>query len=168
MAEETTILQHWIISKFLLPFLLVSFITFAVLEKTKILGDKKPIHAVISFVIGLIFVSAIYPKLVVENMVLFLTVAIVIIFVILLIWGFIFGDEAKDLPIAKHVKKILIIVVCIALVGGILWATGWWNNLVGLFSGNSEMTQTIVVNGVFLIVIAIALALILMNNKGGK
>ena len=74
MVEET-ILQHWILTRFAFPFLLIFFIVFAVLEKTKLLGEgKKQLNALLSFVVSLVFVSAIYPTLVVSNLILFLTV----------------------------------------------------------------------------------------------
>src|SRR3989338_8842384 len=112
MAQET-ILQHWIFSNFIFPFLLIFFIFFAILEKTKILGsDKKQLNALVAFVIGLIFVSAVFPKLVVGNLILFLTVSIVIVFVILLLWGFATGGEAKiDNNAIKWVVGFLIVVV---------------------------------------------------------
>ena len=76
-----TIFQHELLTKFAYPFLLIFFIVFAILEKTKILGDdKKQLNAVLAFVIGLIFLSVVQPRLIVENMILFLTVAIVIVF----------------------------------------------------------------------------------------
>ena len=91
MAE--TFLQIPIVSNFILPFLLAFFVLFATLEKTKLLGDgKKQLNALISAIVGLIFVGAVYPKMVVSNLILYLAVAVVAIFVILLIWGFIFGD----------------------------------------------------------------------------
>jgi hypothetical protein len=75
MVEETTILQHWIFSDFLFPFFLVFFIAFAILERTKIFGEnKKQINGLTALVIGLIFVSAVYPKLVVGKLTMFLSV----------------------------------------------------------------------------------------------
>ena len=92
MVQET-IFQHWIVTKFLLPFVLVWGLMYAILEKTKILGEGKQLNGIVSAVVGLIFVGAIYPKLVVENMILFLVVALVILFVILMIWGFVGGTK---------------------------------------------------------------------------
>lgn len=87
------ILQSDILTKFAYPFLLIFFIVFAILEKTKLFGeDKKQTNALIEFVIGLIFVGFAYPKEVVSNMIQFLTVAIIVLFVVLLLWGFIFSD----------------------------------------------------------------------------
>ncbi len=48
--------QNYAISDFLLPFLLVFAIIFAVMQKTKLLGDKKNIHVMISLILGLLFV----------------------------------------------------------------------------------------------------------------
>ena len=92
-----TILQHPILANFALPFLLIFFIVFAILEKTKVLGEgKTQLNALTAFVLGLVFVGAVFPKEVVNNMVLFLTVAMVVVFVTLLLWGFATGGELKE------------------------------------------------------------------------
>ena len=162
----TIFLQNEIFTKFLFPFLLIFFIVYAILEKTRLLGDKKQIHALIAFVIGLIFITAISPKLVVENLILFLTIALVAIFVVLLLFGFVFGDASKILE-SKPIKWILIVLTGIACIGGIFWATGWYQN-ISLFFSDNVLSQTIVTNVVFVIVIAVALALILMEKKVSK
>ena len=49
------ILQHETLTSFVYPFLLIFFIVFAILEKTKIFGEeKKQVNAFVAFVIGLI------------------------------------------------------------------------------------------------------------------
>jgi hypothetical protein len=159
-----TILQNDIFSKILLPFLLVFFVVFAVLEKTKILGDKKQIHALVAFVIGLIFVGAVYPVLVVSNLILFLTVAIVAVFVVLLIWGFIFGD-IKDSKLPKYLMIGLGIIATIAFIVAVVWATGWWTNIQELLNGNNGLGSTIITNAIFLIVIGVALALVMVGSN---
>lgn len=165
MAEQTTFLQLPIISQFILPFMLIWFIVFALLEKTKLLGEKKQINSIVALVIGLIFVGAVFPKLIVSNLILFLTVAIVCVFVALLIWGFIFGTMGDKVPaLDKWLKLGLAVVVTVAFVWAIVWATGFSENVGTFFSGNG-LGQTILVNGVFVLVIAAALALILRNQK---
>ena len=161
MAEQTTFLQHWIFTQYLFPFLLVFFIVFAILERTKLFGEgKKQLNALTSFVIGLIFVGAGVPKLIVGNMILFFAVAIVIIFVILLLWGFIFGDE-KGFKVEKWMKWVLGIIVGIAAVVAVIFATGWNVTLGSLLSGQSQIWT----NVAFVVVIAIALALILLAKE---
>ncbi|MFH1325438.1 MAG: hypothetical protein ABIH49_01550 [archaeon] len=171
MAEET-ILQNWIFAKFILPFLLVFFIVFALLEKTKIFGDdKKQINALIAFVIGLIFVGFAYPRDIVQSLVLFLAVAIVVVFVILLLWGFSIGST--DVKISGNLAKVAAGVVVIgAVVVAVLWATGVIENYETIISqienlfGNTFL-QTFWVNALFIIIIALALAWVL-KSAGGK
>jgi hypothetical protein len=163
-----TILQHEI-AKFTLPFLLIFFIVFALLEKTKLLGDeKKQLNALVSFIVGLIFVSAVFPKIIVGDLILFLTVALVAIFVALLLWGFVSGGELeKSFLSNKYVKwavgivvvvAVIIVLLCSANIDlGILnwpftqtWSSGFWTNVV------------------FIVVIAAALALVIGKAKEGK
>lgn len=166
MAEGVmTFLQYDVVSKFLLPFMLVFFILFAILEKTKLLGEKKQIHALIAFVIGLIFVGAVYPVLVVNNLILFLTVTIVAVFVVLLIWGFIFG-EIKNILDVKWIKWVLLAITGFAFVGALIWATGLWDNLQTFLSAG--IGGTIFTNAIFIVVIALALALVMKGFGGGE
>jgi len=160
----TIFLQNDIFTKFLFPFLLVFFIVFAILERTKLFGEgKKQLNALTAFVIGLIFVTAIYPVLVVNNLILFMTVALVAIFVILLIWGFIFGDE-KGFALNKTLKWILGILAGLAFLIAIFWATGWYTSVISFFS-DSSFNQTIITDVTFVLVIAIALALVIRKEK---
>ena len=163
MVEET-ILQHWILTRFAFPFLLMFFIVFAILEKTKLLGEgKKQLNALLSFVIALVFVSAIYPTLVVNNLILFLTVGLVIIFVALLLWGFMFGDK-EGFKIQGWIKGVLGGLVGVAMVIAVLWATGVQGKVIE-FLFRQEWSNTFWINAVFIAVIAIALALVLKKPK---
>lgn len=156
-------LQNVIFTKFALPFLLIFFIVFAILEKTKVFGeDKKQINALIAFVIGLIFVSVAYPKEVVGNLILFLTVALVVVFVILMLWGFATGGELK---IESSGLKVGIgIVVLIAVVLAVLWATGIQGGVFDLLFYQS-WSGTFWTNVIFVVAIAGALALVLRSGK---
>jgi len=163
MAEGINILQHWIVSKFILPFLLVFFVVFAVLEKTKLLGsDKKQINALVAFVIGLIFVGSVSNELVISNLILFLTISIIIVFVVLLLWGFVSGGEAKIESSA--IKWLAGIAVVVAVFFAVLWATGVETDFINmLFKQN--WSNTFWTSVAFIVVIAAALAAVL---KGGK
>ena len=161
MATET-ILQHPIFANFALPFLLIFFIVFAILEKTKVLGDgKTQINALTAFVIGLIFVGAVFPKQVVSNLILFLTVAMVVVFIVLLLWGFISGGSLKEnIVTEKWIKYTVGIVIIIAVILAVLWATGIQGGVYDLlFKQNwSNLFWT---NFAFIAVIAIALGIVL-------
>ncbi|MCK5044002.1 hypothetical protein KAR52_03315 [Candidatus Pacearchaeota archaeon] len=163
MVEET-ILQHWILTRFAFPFLLMFFIVFAILEKTKLLGEgKKQLNALLSFVVALVFVSAIYPTVVVNNMILFLTVGLVVLFVALLLWGFIFGDK-EGFKIQGWIKGVLGGLVGVAMIIAVLWATGVQGKVIE-FLFRQEWSNTFWINAVFIAVIAIALALVLKKPK---
>ena len=163
MALET-ILQHEIFTKFILPFLLIFVIVFAILEKTKLLGDdKKQLSAIIAFVIGLIFVSVAYPKIVVSNMILFLTVALVVVFVVLLLWGFVTGASLKENILKKEIKWVVGIVIVLAVIIAVFWAMGIENDIFD-FLFKQSWSNSFWTNFLFIAVIAAALALILKKK----
>lgn len=156
-----TIFQSAIFTDYLLPFLLVFVIVFGILEKTKLIGDgKKQLNAIIAFVIGLIFVGALYPKEILGNLILFLTVSLIVIFVFLLLYGFVRGDK-DGLQIGDTLKKVLGGIVGIAVIIAVIWATGY--DLGGLL--NKDWSNTFFTNLLFIVVIAVAMALILRNQK---
>jgi len=157
MATET-IFQNWIFTKFALPFLLIFFVVFAILEKTKVLGENKQLNALTSFVIALIFVGAANQKEFVENMILFLTVAIIVAFVGLLLWGFVSGGDLKIE--SNGLKWAAAILVGGVLVVGILWASGIQGGLIDLLFYQS-WSSTFWTNVLFIAAIAGALALVL-------
>ena len=49
-------MEAWGVMDVILPFLLVFTIVFAVMQRTKLLGDKKNINVIIALVLGLVFV----------------------------------------------------------------------------------------------------------------
>ncbi|MCF7910118.1 hypothetical protein K9L16_00405 [Candidatus Pacearchaeota archaeon] len=165
MASET-ILQHWIFTNFAFPFLLIFFIVFAILEKTKIFGDdKKQLNAMISFIIGLIFVSAVAPKLVVSNLILFLAIAIIVAFVGLLLWGFLAGEEGPKIA-GDNFKKVVAGVIIVALVIAVIWAAGWWDNTLSFF-GSQNWASSFWTSLLFIIVIAVAIAVAVKSGGSG-
>jgi len=170
---ETTILQHWIFTRFALPFLLIFFIVFGILEKTKLFGpDKKQLNALIAFVIGLILVGATSPTLTITNLILFLTIAIVILFVALLLWGFVSGEEGlKFEKLPKQLKLLFGILIVIAVAIALFWALGMnitiFEPIFSLFF-NSDWSGSFWINLSFIVVVIVALVLILRKSGGSK
>jgi hypothetical protein len=163
MAEN--ILQHPALTGFVYPFLLIFFIVFAVLEKTKLFGDnRKQINAFTAFIVGLIFVGAIFPKYIVNNLILFLSVGLVIVFVVLLIWGFIFGEikwhESKGLKIGIGIVIVLALVIAMFLMLGI------WDDVFD-FLFKQNWSSDVWTNIIFVVLVAVALAAVL-SSKSGK
>jgi len=164
MVQET-IFQHWIFTQFAFPFLLIWTLVFALLGKTKLLGDNKQIDSIVAFVIAFVFIGAAYPKDIVHNLVLFLTVAIVIVFVGLLLWGFASGsDLSKDFLTNTGVKWVTGFGIFIAVTIAVFWATGTWDNVVLLLFKQS-WSNTLWTNVTFVVVIAVALAVMMKAKK---
>lgn len=170
MAEaEATFLQSPILTNFVYPFLLIFFIIFAILEKTKIFGEgRKQINALVAFVIGFIFVSAIFPKEMVSHLILFLTIAIVIVFVVLILWGFIMGEEGVKIfeNSPKGIKWAIAIFILIVVVIAVLWAAGV--NISELINKifRASWSSKVWTNLIFIVLVAAALAVVL--STGGK
>lgn len=163
MAE--TILQSEIFTNFALPFLLIFFIVFGILEKTKLFGeDKKQLNALLSFVIGLIFVAAVFPKLVVGNLILFLTVAIVVMFVALLLWGFVSGKAPDFGNMNTGLKWVIGIVIVVAVGIALLWAMGIEGGAADLLF-NQGWSGEFWTNVAFVVVVVLALVFAMRNTK---
>ena len=166
MATEN-ILQHPILTNFAFPFFLIFFIVFAVLEKTKVLGESRSLNAWTAFVIGLIFIGAVFPKDVVNNLILFLIVAIIVVFVVLLIWGFATGGDLKESIIGNTaVKWILGIVIVTAVIVALIQFTGVEGTGVYDALFGQDWSSDFWTNFVFIILIAGALAVVLKGTKG--
>ena|SRR3989344_1129011 len=164
MADN--ILQSEVLTEFLYPFLLIFFIVFALLEKTKIFGDdKKQINALIAFVVGIMFVAAVDTQLLVGNMVLFLAVGVVIVFVILLLWGFVTGEEAKFGGKSTALKAVIAVIIILALVIFLFIVTGISDQVYDFFF-DSDWSSDVWTNMIFVVIIAAALAVVLAT--GGK
>ena len=161
-------LQSPALTKFVYPFLLIFFLVFAILEKTKLFGDdKKQIHALIAFVIGFIFVSAVFPKEMVNNLILFLTIAIVIVFIVLLLWGFIMGEEGLKIfgNAPKGLKWVIGIVLILVVIVAVCWAAGL--DTVGFLDTlfHSSWSDSFWTNFLFIVMVAAALAVALKSGK---
>lgn len=165
-------LQNTIFTAFLLPFLLIFFIGFAILQKTKVLSDNGQLNAFISLVIGFIFVAAFNYSSVVNNLVLFLSIGLVIIFVTMLLWGFISGGEGSLFSKPGGLRTILMIALFIAVIIGVIWSfgiplTGGQGSVTDLLF-NQVWSQPFWTNLIFVILIGIALALVIGMGRGGK
>jgi hypothetical protein len=160
-----TFLQSPVLTKFILPFLLIFFIVFAVLEKTKIFANKQ-LNAFIAFIMGFIFVSAVFPKEIVGNLILFLAIALVVVFVVLLLWGFVGGEEGLKLSNApKGLKWVIGIVIIISVVFAVFWAAGL--DTLGFFDKifHSSWSDAFWTNVFFVVIVAAALAVVISGGK---
>jgi hypothetical protein len=168
-----TILESSLMTNFLYPLVLMFVLTFAILEKIQIFkgsdgGDKKQLHAVISLVIALIFVSAVFPKLIVANLVQFMTVGLVVIFVALMLWGFVSGQSSFP----KKMTTVLGGIIGVAVLFAVLWATGLGSPIVVGFQKfftflfGSGWSGAFWTNAILIGLIGIVIALVLKSGAG--
>lgn len=157
-----------VFQEFILPFLLVFTVVFALLDKTKILGEgKRQINAIVALVIGLMVISFSYATGVISELMPFLAVGIVIIFVFMVLWGFVASGK-EGLSLNKGLKITFGILIGIAIIGAVLFATDSWDFVYSnLIKG--ESASAIWTNVLFIALVAGAIALVLASKgKGDK
>lgn len=145
MAAEILSLFWSGISQFLFPILLIFLLAFAILGKTKILGEDTQVLAWVSIAIAVIFVAVPFARNVVTQLVPFLAVMAVIFLIFMILYGFILQGEVK---IEGGLKTFFLIVILASLAVAILAATGYWDNIV-----NFVNTQTGIVVNVFIVIV---------------
>lgn len=155
-----TILQSAFVTDLVLPFLLVFTLVFAILEKTKLLGDeKKQINAIIAFVLGLIFISFSTYVGVTTNIMGVVAVVAVILLAFMMLFAFASGE--KELKIPNGIKYTLWILIAIVLIISILVFTGYWDMLTSfVMTGNA-----VAANVFFVVIIIIAVIVVLWGGK---
>ena len=159
MAETPWILSHPLVQEIILPFLLVFVLIFAILDRTKILGEeKRQINALVSLALALIFVTFSNAVGVVTKLVPFLAVLAVIILVFLILYGFIAGNS-KEFSIPDGIKIAGGIIILIAMIIAVAVITGAGDWIKAQFSGSSS--NIVISTIVFLVVIGGAIAVVL-------
>ena len=160
-----TILAHPLVTKIILPFLLVFTLIFAVLDKTKILGDgKKQINAIIAFVIGLIFVSVAYAVNITNQIVVYLAVVAVVILVFSLLFGF--ASSSKEFTMPDGIKWTFGILIALGLIIVILIASGAWDKIAQTVSQGAN--SSILTNVIFIVFIIAAIVVVMWNSGNSK
>jgi len=150
-------------TEMLLPFLLVFVVTFAILQKSKILGESKAqIDAMVGMVVGLILIGVQGPRDIVVGLMPWMAVGISIILVFMLLYGMVAGD-LSNLP--NNVKYTFGGLAAIFTVAVTLYVTGWWEDIVGLFGpASGDFWMSIVMLIIILGVVAVAIK---GGNSGG-
>ncbi len=163
MAAEPVFINS-LFTNYILPFILIFVLIFALLDKSKLLGeDKRQINAIISLVIGLIFISFEASRDIVVRLVPFLAVAAVILFVFMLLWGFASGKKEGDV-LNKGLKITIGIIIGLAVVVAVLWVTGAWDTLYDAMTKGSN-AASIWVNLLFLAIIGGVVAVVMSSGN---
>ena len=146
----------------ILPFLLAFALIFAILEKSKFFGsDKHQINAIIAFVAGIILISFSKAVGIITNMMAFLSVALVVFFVFLLVWAFIWSETTGDpLKNAEWLKWALGLVFLVAVVIALLIYTDYWQPVKDFFTSGNNAAN------IFFVIFIIAAIAAVVYKKG--
>jgi hypothetical protein len=140
----------------ILPFLFIFTIVFAILDKTKFLGEKKDINAIVALVFGLVTVGVPWAIGVVLNIIPVVAVIIVILIAWLMTYGFVGGYTPGE-GISKAWLKTFQILLGIVFIGVIVWATGLYK-IVADKPWASQIGETVFLVGAIIAVIAIVIS----------
>ncbi len=148
---------------YVLPLILVFTLIFAILEKTKLLGDdKKQINALIGLVVGLILIAFPFARDIVVLLMPFLAVSAVILLVFMLLYGFIVGKKDGDV-LDRGWKIAFGAILAIALATFVLIILGWWTPIYD-FVVNRGSGQ-IWMNALLILIIAGAIIAVLKGSS---
>lgn len=149
----------------ILPFLLVFVLVFAILQKTKILGEgKTQIDALIALAIGLISIAVPTTREFIVNMMPWLAFALVVLLVFLLVYGFVAVDSKskEGLEVPKWVKGTVLWLGIIMVVVLAIYITGFWPTVKSWFSGEDVLSSVLLI-----IVIAVVVGMVAKPASSG-
>jgi len=154
MATNLGILGSEFFTNIILPFLLIFVVVFAILEKTKILGEKKDINAIVSLVFALIVIGVPSAVGVMFNIIPVIAVIIVILLSWMMTYGFVGGAVN---PVTKAWQRFFQIVLGFVFLGIIVWATGLYKSILKQ-PWATQIGPTLLLIGSIAAVIAIVLS----------
>ena len=160
-----TILSSPLVVEVLLPFLLVFTLVFAILQKTKILGDgKKQIDAIVGLVVGLIVIAFASATGIIINLIPILAIGLVVLLVFMLLYGMTF--QPGDFKLNNWIRGGIGIVAGIVVIITVLILTGGWDYLWDLYytSDGSSITANIII----VIVIIVAIVAVIFGEGKDK
>jgi NADH:ubiquinone oxidoreductase subunit 6 (subunit J) len=133
------ILNQWQsagIFDFLLPFLLIFAVVFAILSTTKVLGDKRGIHVIIAFVIGLLALQGGFVQRFFQPLFPRFAIGLSIILIGLILVGLFFKPD-KDNDYTKYYYwgfGAIAVIILIIVVSNAFEEYGWTSSS---FYGNN-------------------------------
>jgi hypothetical protein len=161
-----TVFTNPIFVETILPFLLVFTLIFAVLQKTKILGDgKKQIDAIVALVIGLIFVAFGKATAIITYMIPILGIALVVILIFMILLGSLYQPGEFKMP--GWLKVVMGVLIAILVIVTVLVLTGGLEFIVDFIYGDSS---GLLFNGLLVLIIIGAIVAVLWgkNDSGSS
>ncbi len=162
MADAPFLISGFFL-EYLLPFALIFTLIFAILQKSKLLGEgKKQIDAIIGLVVGLILIAYGPARLIVVQLQVFLAVFASILLVFMLLMAFINQKKEGEI-LGKWFKYALYAILVIALIITLIVVTGYWGIVTSYLFESSSGGQ-VWINGLIIVVIIGALVAVLWDK----
>lgn len=155
-----------LVSHFILPFLLVFVVVFAILQKSKILGaDKTQIDSLVALAIALLLIATPIPRNFIVEFTPWVAVGVVIILVFLLLYGFIAEDSWKG---ELWIKIVFGILSGLFVIGLVLYFSGFWELEFVKQIFSIKDSGSLWANFLLILVVVGALAVALSSGNSNK
>ena len=164
-------LDRWGLTDILLPFLLIFVIVYAILMKTKVLGEtKKNLNVVVAVVMGLLvviphitgrFPANTDPVLIINDALPQVSLVLVAIVFLLVMIG-VFGQDYVMLGVTMPGWITLVSFIAIIIIFG--GSAGWWDSSFGATFENFFGTESVAVF-IMLITFGLIIAWITSDSK---
>lgn len=164
-------LESWGLTDVMLPFLLIFVIVFAILQKTKILGEtKKNLNVIIGIVVALLvviphvtgrFPADSDPVLIINDALPQFSIVLVAVIFLLILIG-VFGQEYVFLGVTMPGWITLVSLVVIVLIFG--GSAGWWDSGFGQTLEDFFGTEGVAIF-IMLVVFGLIIAWITSDSK---
>jgi len=157
-------------------FLFVTIIVYAILVKTKVLGESQFVNLLVSFIMAIVFLSFSSMELYLLTVLPWFVVLVVLVFLVLMIFGFSAGD-LKGIMNNKFAWVIVAILVIIFLIAAIRVFEPVFDRDTVISSGGEGGGFGSMVDVIFnstwsgsilLLVIAIVVAFVVSRGAKGK
>ena len=143
---------------------LVFVVVFAILQKSKILGEgKSQIDALVALVIGLILIGVPQPREIIVGIMPWLAVGVAVILVFLILYGFVAGDLSSA---PNWMKIVFGILAGLFTIGVVLYVTGLWGIIEDWLSGGES--SSIWMNVLMIALVIGAMAVAVFSGKRSK
>jgi hypothetical protein len=166
-----TILQSPFVVELVLPFLLVFAVVFAVLQKSKVLGEgKRQIDAIVSLAIALIVVAFTYYVKIIVELTAFLGLILIILLVVMMILGMVGKGDDHEKTFPGWFKKWGAGVSIAAVVIALVFITGAWKNVADFVSknGNSDWIYSLITLAIVVVAVFLVYRGAKTDSSGGK
>jgi len=151
-------------TEMLLPFLLVFVVVFAILQKSKILGNgKAQIDSMVALVIGLLLIGLPQPRDIIVGLMPWMAVGVAVILVFMILYGFVAGD-LSDAP--KGMKITFGILAGLFTLGVVVYVTGFWNVLADWIASDFEGSSLWM--NVIMIILVVGAAIVAVTSGKPK